>query len=55
MNDKPLYKSKTVWAGITGLVTAAAGYFTGGLNVAEAAQMALTAILGIFIRDGLRS
>jgi hypothetical protein len=53
--NKPLYKSKTFWTGVGGVVTAAAGYATGDLTLAAAAQLAVTSLVGIFLRDAVRS
>jgi len=46
-------KSKTLWAGITGLVGAVAGYFTGTIDPNTAITVGFTSIIGIFIRDGV--
>lgn len=51
--SKNWYASKTVWTGVSGLVAAAAGYFTGQLPLAQALQMGLTALIGIFLRTGM--
>lgn len=53
--NKPLLKSKTTWAGIGGIIAAAAGFFTGEIELGSAIQMALTAVIGVFLRDGMRS
>lgn len=53
MKTKELYKSKTFWAGIGAIVTAAAGYFTGGMALAPAIQTAITGLIGIFLRTGM--
>lgn len=50
---KSLLKSKTVWTGIAGVVTAAGGYFTGSMDANTAIQLAVTSILAIFIRSGI--
>lgn len=52
---KPLWKSKTVWAGVTGLVSAVAAYATGAMSPAEAIQTGLASLLAIFFRDALRT
>lgn len=52
MNFSDLLKSKTFWAGITGLVGAASGYFTGALTPAAALSAALGALGLIFLKDG---
>jgi len=46
-------KSKTVWTGIIGIVTALAGYFTGDIPLADALQLILTAFIGMFLRSGV--
>lgn len=48
-----MIKSKTFWAGVTGLVSAAAGYFTGSLSPDAAVQLAATSLLAIFLRQGI--
>ena len=50
---KKLLKSKTFWGGVGSLLTAAAGYATGTMPAATAVQTAVTALLAIFLRDGL--
>lgn len=52
-NLKDLLKTKTFWAGVTGLIAACGGYMTGDITGGAAIQTALTAIMGIFIRDAL--
>lgn len=52
MND--LLKSKTFWAGIAGIITAAGGYYTGEFSPAAAIQTALGSLIAIFLRDGVR-
>jgi hypothetical protein len=48
-----IYKTKTFWAGVVGLVSAAAGFFTGEMDLNQAVQLALTALIGIFLRAGI--
>ena len=55
MKEKPLYKSKTFWAGISGLAAAIGGYATGSLTLAAAVQAGITALIGIFLRDAVRN
>jgi hypothetical protein len=55
MKDKPLVKSKTFWAGIMGLIGAAGAYMTGEMALGQALQTGLTAAIGIFLRDAVRS
>ena len=54
MVDKPLFKSKTFWAGAAGILAAVGGFLTGTLPAEAALQTALTALLGMFFRDALR-
>jgi hypothetical protein len=53
MRTKNIYKSKTFWTGIGAILTAAAGYFTGGIALAPAIQTAVTGLIGIFLRTGM--
>ncbi|MFH1136567.1 MAG: hypothetical protein V1816_10855 [Pseudomonadota bacterium] len=55
MVDKPLFKSKTFWAGAAGIIAALGGFLTGSLPLEAALQTGLTALLGIFFRDALRN
>jgi hypothetical protein len=48
-----LIKSKTVWTGVAGLVTAAAGYFTGEMDLVAALQTALASLAAIFMRQAV--
>jgi len=52
--DKKMYQSKTVWAGIVAIIGAVAGYFTGEIQASAAIQIVVTALMGIFLRDGMR-
>jgi hypothetical protein len=49
-----MWKSKTFWTGVVGLIGAAGGYLSGELSPEVAAQMALTALIGIFIRHSVQ-
>lgn len=48
-----LLKTKTFWAGVSALVTAAGGYFTGTIDLSAALQMAFTGLIGLFLRHGM--
>ena len=50
-----LLKSKTFWAGVAAVITAVGGYSTGDLTPAAAIQVGLTGIVGIFLRDAIRT
>ena len=50
---KPLYRTKTFWAGVGAVVTAAGGFLTGEMLAMEAAQLAFTGLIGIFLRAGV--
>ena len=52
MNE--LLKSKTFWTGVIAVISAASGFFTGGIPVGEAIQIAITGLIGIFLRDAIR-
>lgn len=47
------YKQKTTWTGIVAIVTAVGGVVTGTLPVAAGVQIAITALIGIFLRQGI--
>ncbi len=49
-----LLKSKTVWTGVAALTAAAGSYFTGQMTGAQAAQLAVTGLLGLFLRMGVQ-
>jgi hypothetical protein len=49
---KGLLKTKTFWAGITGIVGALSGYFTGAMAPDTAIEVGVLAIMSIFLRDG---
>ena len=53
MKKKKLHESKTFWTGVTAIVTAAAGYFTGGIELGAALQTVATGLIGIFLRSGM--
>jgi len=50
---KNILKTKTFWTGIAGLLAAASGYFTGDMSTGDAVQVALTSLIGIFLRSGI--
>ena len=52
MKDK-WYQSKTVWTGVTGVVTAVAAYCTGQLALGDALQVGMISLVGIFLRTGM--
>tara|TARA_R100000458_G_C8092362_1_gene122530 strand:+ start:301 stop:495 length:195 start_codon:yes stop_codon:yes gene_type:complete len=49
-----MLKSKTVWTAITAVVGAAAGYFTGELELSAALQLTVTSLLAVFVRHGVK-
>lgn len=48
-----MLKSKTLWAGVAGVVSALSGYLTGELELGAALNVGITAILAIFVRHGV--
>lgn len=50
---KPWYRQKTTWTGIVTLVGTIAGFMTGTLPAGAALQTAATALIGIFLRQGV--
>ncbi len=53
MSDKSWLKSKTVWAGVGAILTAAGAYLSGEMTGAAAIQTGFTGLIGIFLRLGL--
>ena len=49
-----MIKSKTFWAGVTGLVGAVSGYLTGELELGAAINVAVTSALAVFVRLGVK-
>ena len=49
-----MIKSKTFWAGVTGLVGAISGYLTGELELGAAINVGITSALAIFVRHGVK-
>jgi hypothetical protein len=54
MKTKPMYQSKTFWACIAGVLSAAGGFFTGEMDLAQTLQLGLTSLIGLFLRDAVR-
>lgn len=52
--QKTMWKSKTLWGSITAIVGAAAAYATGEVDLTVAIQIAVPALLAIFIRSGVQ-
>ena len=48
-----MLKSKTLWAGVSGVLAGIAGYFTGELEGGAALQLVVTSVLAIFLRHGI--
>lgn len=53
--NKELFRSKTFWAGLSAVVGAVAGYLTGEMDLNAALAIAVPAVVGIFLRDGMVS
>lgn len=47
------WKQKTTWTGIAAALAAAGGYLTGELMLSAALQLFFTALIGIFLRQGV--
>lgn len=54
MNSE-LFKSKTFWTGVTGVIAAAGAYFTGQMGLYPAIMSALGSLAAIFIKDAVVS
>ena len=50
-----IFKSKTFWTGVAGVVAAASGYFTGAMGLYPAIMSALGSLAAIFIKDAVVS
>lgn len=48
-----LWRTKTFWTGLAAMLAALGSYLSGEANLAQAAQMALTGLVAIFLRAGL--
>ena len=48
-----MLRSKTFWTGITGLIGAIGGYFSGDLEMGAAINVGITSLLAIFVRHGV--
>ncbi len=48
-----MYKTKTFWASVTGIVTALGAYFTGDIDLAAMMQIVITSVLALFLRHGV--
>ncbi len=53
MNDKSLWKSKTIWTAIVAIVTALGTYLAGEIGLAAFLQVAVTALIGAFLRTSV--
>lgn len=49
-----MVKTKTFWAALTAILGAVGGFFTGDLGIAEALQIGVTAVMGLFVRHGVQ-
>lgn len=54
MKNKKWYKSKTIWGGISGFISAVAGFMTGAMDPGTAVVMGFTAIQSISLRDAIK-
>lgn len=52
---KPWYRQKTTWTGVSAIVGAAAAFATGGIDLGPAIQLAITGLIGIFLRQGVEN
>ena len=49
-----MLKSKTVWAGVTAVIGALGGYFTGEVELGAMLQIVVTSVLAVFLRHGVK-
>jgi CDP-diglyceride synthetase len=52
MNLTELLKSKTFWTAIGGIITTVGAAMTGTMTWSQAIMPILTALIGIFLKDG---
>jgi len=52
---KKWYKQKTTWTGIAAVIGAAGAFLTGGVDLSQAVQLAITGLIGIFLRQGIEN
>lgn len=48
-----LLRTKTFWAGITGILAAVGGYLTNEIELGSALNTVLAGLIGIFLRSGI--
>ena len=51
--QKNWYQTKTVWVGIIGVISAAAAFATNEASLADSIQLAVTSLIGIFLRTAV--
>jgi len=47
------YKQKTTWTGVAAAIAAIGGYFTDQASLVPSVQLFFTALIGIFLRQGV--
>jgi len=50
---KELFKTKTFWTGILGVIAGAGAYYTGDMDKATTIQTVLGSLIAIFMRNGM--
>ena len=53
--NSDIFKTKTFWTSISGLIGAGAAYATGDASAVQAISIGFQALLAIFLRDGMIS
>lgn len=53
--QKPLYKSKTFWAGIVSIIGGIQGMVTGTPDANASIMLMVGGIMAIFLRDGIKA
>jgi hypothetical protein len=53
MRQTPIWKTRTFYTGVAGIIVAAGSYVAGDIGTGALLQTVTTALLGIFIRDGI--
>jgi len=53
LHKKKLHETRTFWTGVAGILAAAAGFFTGEVELGPALQTGVAGLIGIFLRSGM--
>jgi len=54
MQNKPMWKSKTFWTGIAGIIAGIGAYVVGEVTLSQFISIEIVPVALIFLRDALR-